>query len=374
MTLVGLSMAFAGSQLTALLFATLTSVVANDLGAGKELIWLFSANIIAIGAAAPFTGPFADMLGRKIVLMFGLGMSMVGTILCASTPNVNGYLAGQAMTGFGVAVQELLAISAVVELVPSSKRGFYVAFVISGFLPFTAGSLYGELIAQVNWRWNNCLVAIWNFLTLLVIGFFYRPPPRANTLGLSKMEILKHIDFLGGFLVVTGLVFLLVGLNWGGQSYPWASTRVISFLAVGVVLLLTFSLWQRVTKWPLFPHRLAQHPRPFFVIMIVIFCAGTSFIPVLLFWSMQVVSVYESNHLEAGIRTLPFGFCVLGGAIISAFVLSAFKKHVRVIMPCFCVIQATGQCPSFDLCFCNCLAPTSILSFSCRLHPDTERR
>jgi Fungal trichothecene efflux pump (TRI12) len=51
-----------------------------------------------------------------------------------------------------------------------------------------------------------------------MIFIFYRPPPRANTVGMSKREILKRIDYLGGFLSVTGFALFLLGIQWGGYQ------------------------------------------------------------------------------------------------------------------------------------------------------------
>ncbi|QMW41499.1 hypothetical protein G4B11_004823 [Aspergillus flavus] len=55
---------------------------------------------------------------------------------------------------------------------------------------------------------------------------------------------------------------------------------------------------------------------------------------------LEAVGVYNSDEIELGIRTLPFGFYILGGAIISALMVSAFKGHLRWIMSFFYIIQA----------------------------------
>lgn len=343
MVLLGFGMAFVGSQVCSLIFAALVSTVANDLNADDDLVWIFSSGLVSISAVAPFAGPVADLFGRKSVTIVGVFASMVGMILCASTPNGNGFIAGQAIAGVGVAIQELMSISAVAELVPTHQRGFYAALVVSAFLPFSPGSLYGELIAQTSWRYCACLIAIWNLLTAVVLAIFYNPPPRVNAGGLSRKEMLRRIDFLGGFLMIAGIVLFLVGLNWGGQSYPWSSSAVISCLTLGAVLLVVFLLYETLwAKYPMFPRRLLRHPRAFIALMVVILVAGINYIPILFFWVMQSISVYDSGHVVAGIRTLPFGFCIVGGALISAIMISAFKGYLRVIMATFCVIQTIG--------------------------------
>ncbi|KAJ5676109.1 fungal trichothecene efflux pump [Penicillium macrosclerotiorum] len=343
MVLVGFCMAFVGSQVISLIFAALVTTVANDLNAVDDLVWIFSAGLVSISAVAPFAGPVADLFGRKSVTIVGVLASMLGMILCAATPNGKGFIAGQAISGVGVGIQELMSISAVAELVPTYQRGFYAALVVSAFLPFAPASLYGELIAQYSWRYCACLIAIWNLLTALVLAIFYNPAPRVNAMGLSRMEMLRRIDFLGGFLMIAGVVVFLIGLNWGGKTYPWNSSAVLSCLILGAILVVAFFLYETLwAKYPMFPRRLLLHSRAFVALMVVILVAGINYIPILFFWVMQSISIYGSGHVQAGIRTLPFGFCIVGGSLISAIMISSFKGYLRPIMTSFCVLQAVA--------------------------------
>jgi len=51
-----------------------------------------------------------------------------------------------------------------------------------------------------------------------MLFFFYNPPPRPNSLGLTKLQIVQRIDFVGGILSITGLALFLIGLQWGGGA------------------------------------------------------------------------------------------------------------------------------------------------------------
>lgn len=56
------------------------------------------------------------------------------------------------------------------------------------------------------------------FLGFLVILFFYFPPPRINSTGLTRKQLIAQIDFVGGFLSVAGMILFLAGLQWGGYQ------------------------------------------------------------------------------------------------------------------------------------------------------------
>lgn len=189
-------------------------------------------------------------------------------------------------------------------------------------------------------------MAIWNVITLVLIAYFYRPPPRVNSLGLSRNELVSRIDFVGGLLITTALLFILVALGWGGIDYPWTSAHVLSFLVIGFCLLIVFGLWEKFgAQFPLFPRRIIHAPRPFFCMLFVIFAAGINYVPLVVFWPIETISVYGTGRFQTGVNTLPIGTCILGGAILSAVLLGLFKRHVTVTMTFFCVMQTVGKCP-----------------------------
>ncbi len=262
MTVLGCSFALAGSQITPLLYLTLGTVIASDLNAPNLTIWLLSGGIVAMGALAPFVGPLADLYGRKTIFLTGLVSAIVGCILCAVTPTAAGFLAGQVLLGFGAVIEELMAIAVVSEIVPTSKRSLYAALILCAIIPWSPGTLYANYMAASSWRWIGLPLGLWKLITFLLIACFYFPPPRVNSLGLTKNEMLKRIDFVGGILITAGLVLFLVGLNWGGQDYPWVSAHVLSFLIIGACLMIAFGFWEFFgAPYPLFPRRIVHAPR-----------------------------------------------------------------------------------------------------------------
>ncbi|KAG4441667.1 hypothetical protein IFR05_002874 [Cadophora sp. M221] len=341
MTIVGCAFALAGSILAPLMYLTLGSVIALELQAVELTIWMFTCILVSQGALAPFVGPVADFCGRKTIFLIGLVVSMVGGIVCASTPNATGFIGGQVLLGIGIIVQELMAIAVVGESVPTAKRSLYAAIILCAILPWSPASLYASFIADSSWRWIGCVVASWNLLTFGIIATFYRPPPRINSLGLTRGEMIRRIDFFGGFLITVGLLLFLIGIN-GSNAHGWKSSYVLSFLILGLLMVIGFGIWEMFAPYPLFPKRIIHTPRPFFCMLYVIFAAGINFVPLVAFWPIESVAVFQSNRHQTGLNCLPIGMSIISGAILSAVLLSLFKKSVTYIMTVFCVIQTVG--------------------------------
>ena len=72
--------------------------------------------------------------------------------------------------------------------------------------------------ASSTWRWGAWINIILNGGAFVLLLLFYWPPPRVNSLNLSKREILARIDYIGGLLSVAGFALFLLGLQWGGYQ------------------------------------------------------------------------------------------------------------------------------------------------------------
>ncbi|KAF2208594.1 hypothetical protein CERZMDRAFT_114565 [Cercospora zeae-maydis SCOH1-5] len=342
-TVLGCAMALSASQISALLYLTIGTAIAVDLRS-PLFAWMLTASNLSSGALAPFVGPLADLIGRRNILLYGgFGLSIVATILCAATPNDIGFIAGQLLLGIGNVVQDLLSLAVVAESVPTSKRPIYVAFMLLIIIPWAPGTLYSNFLLEVSWRWVGAVLAVWNFIGFVVLYIGYKEPPRVNSLGLSRREMLKRIDFVGGFIFMAGVLLILVALNVGGRDSPWTSAPTLVPLVLGFVVLIAGCFYEYfVAPWPLFPRRIVHAPRPFYCMLCVIFGAGINYVCMVVFWPIQARAVFQGSNVQTGIWTIPIGTCILGGAIIAACMLHVFKNQVNWVMVGFCIAQVIG--------------------------------
>jgi MFS family permease len=135
-------MAFVAAEVVPLFLITLFTIIAYDLKASSYVIWVIVSQFIAIAVVAPLVGTLSDLLGRRIVILVGLACTVVAMILLGTVQNITGILAGQVMAGVGIGIQLLTTVAAATELVPTSKRGATIGYIVCGFLPFAAASLW----------------------------------------------------------------------------------------------------------------------------------------------------------------------------------------------------------------------------------------
>jgi len=176
-----------------------------------------------------------------------------------------------------------------------------------------------------------------------MVCFFYFPPARVNSSGLSRREIIGQIDFIGGLLSISGIILFCAGVLWGGYQYPWTSAHTLVPLFLGAFLFISFIFWEKYgAKYPMFPSRLKKDPRILILTLIITFISGANFFSVLLFWPTQSFNVYGHDPVGVGLRGMPVGFCILGGACIVLWLLSVFRGGNRMLMVISSCLMTAG--------------------------------
>ncbi|KAL9131146.1 MAG: hypothetical protein Q9217_000847 [Psora testacea] len=321
MSLVAMAFLWTASQIPVYLFGGIPPYIYRDIGGTDRWIWFVLANLLGLAAVCPFVGSLSDLMGRRYVAVLGACLIIIGVIVSSTAQTMNIFIAGMAIAGAGAGINELTALAVTSELAPTAKRGKYVAILVFTILPFCPSVLWAQLIAA-HTGWRNCgaLCGAWATVGLIMTLVFYYPPPRVNSKGLTKMAILKRIDFVGGFLSISGM-------------YPWSSAHVLAPLLIGFFLLFAFVIWEwKGAKYPMFPARLKQNPRILALTLIITFISGANFFSVLLFWPTQAFNVYGHDPVGVGIRGLPIGFSILAGAFAVLWLLSVFRGHNRELM------------------------------------------
>ena len=159
-----------------------------------------------------------------------------------------------AIAGAGAGINELTALAVTSELAPTRKRGKYVAILVFTILPFAPSVLFAQLIAShSSWRYCGALCGTWAAVGLIITIIFYHPPPRVNSQGLTKKEIVSQIDFVGGALSIPGMLLFMMALQWGGYQYAWSSAHVLVCLFLGATLIVSFVIWEaKFAKFPMY--------------------------------------------------------------------------------------------------------------------------
>ena len=201
-----------------------------------------------------------DIFGRTATLELTLVIMLIGSALCTAAPlkAFPVFILGRALQGLsvsGINVSTRVIMADKVTLKENAKNNSF--FALFAGLSYAIGPVIGGFLADSNWRWcfaiNLPVAAIGIVMVFLVLRpQLLGPRPLPELLGqdrelrgFRKFKVqLSTIDGFGQFFFLFGLGFLVLGLTWGGASYPWQDARVVTTLTIGSIFSVCFVIWQ----------------------------------------------------------------------------------------------------------------------------------
>ena len=298
----------------ATILATAVPSVVRDLGGFSQFPWLFSIYLLAQAVSVPIYGKFADMVGRKPMMLLGIVLFVLGSVLCGVAWSMGSLIAFRAIQGLGAGAVAPMAMTIIGDIYTLSERARvqgYVASVwgISSVIGPTLGGVFSDYLS---WRW---------------IFFVNIPVGAAAAVMLMRkysenVTRKKHaIDYNGAVLLTMGCSLLILGLLEGGVEWAWGSATSVLILTAGVVLLVLFGFVERRAKEPILPpwvfrHRILNGTSTASLVVGVLLIGLTSYVP------LYAQSILGRGALVAGlaVAALTMGW-PLAAAIAGRFYL-----------------------------------------------------
>ena len=175
--------------------------------------------MLGLSISHVFYGPLSDRIGRKFPLMFGVGLSILGSVCCFLAPTVGMLILGRFLQGFGIGCGSSVGRSLVRDLFTDrvlAKIGSYVG-VVSIFIMTASPILGGYIQEHSGWRANFLFLFIFGILVWLLI-LIILPETNKNlnpnatkmkVMGANYLTLLRSKVFLGYALCAC---FALAGL------------------------------------------------------------------------------------------------------------------------------------------------------------------
>lgn len=290
--LIGVMLSTALVAIDSTVIATAVPSVVAELGGFSQFPWLFSVYLLAQAVTVPVYGKLADVFGRKPVMLVGIGLFLVGSILCGCAWSMGALIAFRAVQGLGAGAVQPMSMTIVGDLYSLQERAKvqgYIASVwgISAVVGPTLGGVFSE---YVSWRWiffvniPLCLVAA------AMIGLRFH----------ERMERRRpRIDYAGAGVLTVALTLLILGLLEGGQAWAWGSAQSIAVLASGAVLLVVFVLIERRAADPVVSLGLLRS-RLLVTTSLVAACVGAILLGLTSYVPTYVQDVLGTGPLVAG--------------------------------------------------------------------------
>ncbi|QNP75822.1 MFS transporter [Streptomyces roseirectus] len=172
--------------------------------------------------------------GRKRVILFGLGVFVAASLICAGAPTIEVFGAGRLPQALGAGSGMVIGRAVISDLYEEkdAARMFATVMPIVGVSPSVAPLVGGYLTTYVSWRAPFAMTALTGALTLLVMAARVPenlpPKRRGRHLGatLRGYPRLLTCPLFFGYLAASPLIFQRMGLATVTTSYCYTTVWV----------------------------------------------------------------------------------------------------------------------------------------------------
>lgn len=215
------------------------------------------AYVALFGVAQLIYGPLADSFGRRSVLIYALGIYIVGSILCVIAPSFELFLAARAMQGVGAAATRVISTAVVRDLTEGRRMAQVMSMAMTVFMivPIVAPGLGLLIMFAAPWRWIFGALLIY---ALVVLGWAlirlpetlkpeHRAPFKPRDIATNYLAVLRERQTVGYMIAstfVSGCLFgyitsseqIFVEVFDLGSAFPIAFGSVAIAISCGTFL------------------------------------------------------------------------------------------------------------------------------------------
>jgi len=206
-----------------------------------DVAWILTAYLLSGVATTPIFGKIAPKLGYRKTLLIVLALYSAALTFCSTAQSFESMILSRALQGVGMAMFPV-AFAIVSELLPPEQVVFLQGVLSAMFgIGAVFGLVVGSHIAEIyGWRalFRSASIIAW------AIAF-----TELALLPEVRREVKIELDVMGILLFSASTTLLCFAFERAAHV-GWTSTQVLVPVAVGILSLLAFILWESVQREP----------------------------------------------------------------------------------------------------------------------------
>lgn len=278
-----------------------TLMKAFDISA-SSVQWLTTGFLLVNGIMIPVSAWLINKFSSKKLYMTAMLIFLIGTITCFTAPSFSVLLIGRLIQAAGVGISMPLLQNIMLSIFPPEKRGsaMGMAGIVIGLAPALGPTLSGWIIDHYTWRDLFGMVIPIVILVLILASFLMK-----SVIHLSN----PSIDILSAIMSTIGFGSLLYGFSTVGDN-GWGSPKVLSFLAVGILVIAAFSWRQLHLEHPFLELRVFKSPT-FTIAAVLVGVVNMAMVGAEMVLPLYIQNIRGESAFHSGLMLLP-GAVVMG--------------------------------------------------------------
>ncbi|KAJ5587221.1 uncharacterized protein N7459_002986 [Penicillium hispanicum] len=318
------------------LMASSHPVITSYFHAANSASWLSTAFLLTSTAFLPLFGRISDAFGRKPVYLFSIIMFFLTTAWCGLARSIGSFIAARALCGLGAGGVFSMGQIISSDLVRIEHRGVYQSYIN---LCLGTGSCLGLafggfLCDRIGWRGAFLIQLPFIFVYFITAACTIPADLGVKRVGAERMTVLqliRSIDLTGSLFLVLSVTGLIMGLNLGGNVFPWGHPLVIGSLVASFVLAVILVRYERHVPRAVLPiELLSKDPRA--SIICGSFFGAISVNTMMFNAPLYFQAVKLASPTNSGLRLVAASIAVTTSSVGTGFLITWSKRMKPTII------------------------------------------
>ena len=308
---------------TSILNVAIPTIVRELDASNSDLQWMVDSYVLVFAGLLLTAGGLGDRFGRRRARQVGFVLFGLGSLAAALASGAGQIIVCRSFMGIGAALVMPATLSIITNVFPAEERGRAIAvWAATAGVAGALGSIAGGFLLE-HFYWGSVFMVNVPIVALgLLAGVFLIPD--------SKDPSAPRLDPLGALVSIAALASLVYAII-EAPARGWTDPTTLSFLGLGVVLVVVFVAWELHTDHPMLDVRFFANPRfsaASGAIMVTFFgIAGMIFLI-----TQYMQSVLGLSALAAGARMLALALSMVVFSLLSPKLVARAGTKVVVVV------------------------------------------
>ncbi|HEX9037905.1 MAG TPA: MDR family MFS transporter [Ktedonobacterales bacterium] len=338
-TLIALMLTLLLEALDQTVVGTAMPKIIGDLNGFSLYAWVATAYLLASATVIPIVGKLSDQFGRKWFFITGVILFLAGSAASGAAQTIQQLIAFRALQGLGAGVGISLVFTVVGDIFPAAERArwqgiFGAVYGLSSVFGPTVGGwltdngpLVGSFVTNASrWRWVFYVNLPIGLVALVALLVYLPANLSSRATQLRGWPAIRRIDFLGAALASATTITLLLGLTWGGQTYPWQSWQVEGALGGAALLFILFLVTERFAAEPVLPLDLFKN-QVFASAGLLALLTGAALLGLVYYLPLFLQGVLGESATNSGAVITPMTVSLVIGSVVGGLLVARTGRY-----------------------------------------------
>lgn len=218
-----------------------TPAIGKDLGASRSLALIFTTYMLAIVMITPLVGELMKYLGAKRLMIIGVGIFIVGSMLCGLSVTFEMLLTSRLLQGIGAGIMMTMGniIPKIAFEIPYRYKVMGIVGSVWGISSIIGPILGGVILTYLNWSYLFYVNVPLAFLAIILVAKYFQ---------FEETKTTTQFDFKG-----LTMFYLFLAILLSAMLLELSAALHIVLFIMSFIILVIFIKFERKKKYPFIP-------------------------------------------------------------------------------------------------------------------------